>query len=119
MTATSILPQALPVSASADNRLALVVDRARDYAEAAQADNTRPYRVGWNDFTAYCVDNGFDALPATPQTVALYVTALAASAKLATIRLYLAAIAEKHRETGLDSPTAHEVVRRIVRASHG
>jgi|GEM_PF-3856738 hypothetical protein len=71
MTATSILPQALPVSASADNRLALVVDRARDYAEAAQADNTRPYRVGWNDFTAYCVDNGFDALPATPQTVAL------------------------------------------------
>jgi integrase len=96
--------------------LALVVDRARDYAEAAQAENTRrAYRVGWNDFSAYCADNGFNALPAMPQSVALYVTALAARAKLATIRLYLAAIAEKHRETGLDSPTAHEVVRRIVR----
>jgi integrase len=54
-------------------------------------------------------------LPATPQSVALYVTALAARAKLATIRLYLAAIAEKHRETGLDSPTSHDMVRRIVR----
>jgi integrase len=115
MTAT-ILPQNLPVAARADNELALVVDRARDYAEAAQADNTRrAYRVGWNDFTAYCAGNGFDALPANPQSVALYVTALAARAKLATIRLYLAAIAEKHRESGLDSPTAHEVVRRIVR----
>ena len=79
--------------------LALVVDRARDYAEAAQADNTRrAYRVGWNDFIAYCADNGFDALPASPQSVALYVTALAGRAKLATIRLYLAAIAERHRK---------------------
>jgi len=113
---TTILPQATPVAASADNVLALAVDRARDYAEAAHADNTRrAYRVGWNDFTAYCVDNSFDALPAGPQSVALYVTALAARAKLATIRLYLAAIAEKHRETGLESPTSHEMVRRIVR----
>jgi integrase len=96
--------------------LTLVVDRARDYAEAAQAKNTRrAYRIGWSNFTAYCVDNGFDALPASPQSVALYVTALAERAKLATIRLYLAAIAEKHREIWLDSPTAHEMVRRIVR----
>ncbi len=113
---TTILPHAVPVAASADNRLALVVGRARDYAEAAQADNTRRvYRVGWNDFTAYCINNGFGALPASPQSVALYVTALAARAKLATIRLYLASIAEKHRETGLDSPTSHDMVRRIVR----
>jgi integrase len=96
--------------------LALVIDRARDYAEAAQSDNTRrAYRVGSNDFAAYCVENGFKPMPASPQSVALYVTALAARAKLATIRLYLAAIAEKHREAGLDSPTAHEMVRRIVR----
>jgi integrase len=96
--------------------LALVVDRARDYAEAAQSDNTRrAYRVGWNDFSAYCNDNGFDALPASPQSIALYVTALAQRTKVATIRLYLAAIAERHRETGLGSPTAHDMVRRIVR----
>lgn len=113
---TTILPQVLPVAASTDNALALVVDRARDYAEAAQADNTRrAYRVGWNDFIAYCVENDLDALPASPQSVALYVTVLAERAKLSTIRLYLAAIAEKHRETGLNSPTGHDMVRRIVR----
>jgi integrase len=113
---TTILPQALPAVASAVNGLALGVDRARQYAEAAHAENTRrAYRVGWSDFLAYCHTQGFDALPATPQTVALYVTALADRAKLATIRLSLAAIARKHREIGLESPVAHEVVRRIVR----
>jgi integrase len=109
----SILPQA---SASANDALDVVVDRARRYAEAAHAVNTRrAYCVGWNHFMAYCGSNGFDAMPATPQTVALYVTSLADSAKLATIRLYLAAISHNHREMGLESPVPHELVRRIVR----
>ncbi|MGA7094775.1 MAG: tyrosine-type recombinase/integrase [Candidatus Cybelea sp.] len=113
---TTILPQTPLVAASADNTLASVVDRARGYADAAQAGNTRrAYRIGWNDFFSYCADHGFESLPATPQTVALYVTALAERAKLATIRLYLVSITEKHRETGLESPTSHEMVRRIVR----
>jgi sugar lactone lactonase YvrE len=91
------------VLAEPSNDLALVVDRARTYAEAAQADNTRrAYRVGWNDFTTYCAQHGLESLPATPQNIALYVTHLAERAKLATIRLYLAAIAEKHREAGLE-----------------
>jgi integrase len=115
MTTTSV-PQPLALAASADNVLALVVDRARGYAEAAHAENTRrAYSAGWNDFTAYCADHGFDALPTSPQTVTLYVTALAERAKLSTIRLYLAAVAAKHRETGLGSPVAHEIVRRVVR----
>jgi len=115
MTAT-ILPQKLPVAASADNDLALAVDRARDYAEASRAENTRrAYRIGWNDFSAYCTTNRFDPLPASPQILALYVTTLAQRAKLATIRLYLAAVSEKHRETGLESPTSHEMVRRVLR----
>ena len=54
-------------------------------------------------------------LPAAPQTVALYVTLLAERAKLSTIPTYLACIAEQHRESGLDVPTTHEMVRRIVR----
>lgn len=122
MTST-ILPQALPVAASVANDLALVVDRARDYAEAAQAANTRRvYATGWNDFSAYCASQRFDALPASPQSVALYATALADRAKLGTIRIYLAAIGQKHREMGLESPVSHEVVRRIVRGiarTHG
>lgn len=111
-----ILSKALGWPASADNELALAVDRAKNYANAAQADNTRrAYRVGWNDFSAYCARHYLAALPAAPQTVAVYVTQLAERAKLGTVRLYLAAIAEKHREAGLERPTSHDMVRRIVR----
>lgn len=114
MTST-IVPQTLS-SASADNALVFAVGRAREYAEAAHAAGTRrAYGIGWANFTSYCEAQGANALPATPQTVALYVTTLAEHSKLATIRLYVAAIAHKHRETGLESPTAHEIVRRIVR----
>jgi hypothetical protein len=115
MTATIVPPSPVPV-ASADNELALAVDRAREYADAAQAPNTRrAYRVGWNDFATYCASHAAVPLPTSPQTVALYVTVLADRTKLATIRTYLAAIAEKHRENGLESPTSRAMVRRIVR----
>ena len=75
---TMTIPKALGWPASADNEPALAVDRAKDYANAAQADNTcRAYRAGWNDFSAYCARHYLAALPASPQTVAVYVTQLA------------------------------------------
>ncbi|HEY1654358.1 MAG TPA: site-specific integrase [Candidatus Tumulicola sp.] len=45
----------------------------------------------------------------------LYATQLAERAKLATIRHHLVAIAFAHRERGLELPTTHEVVRRLLR----
>jgi integrase len=45
----------------------------------------------------------------------MYLTDLAGYAKLATIKRRLAAISQIHKERGLESPTAHEIVRRVVR----
>ncbi len=116
MTAT-ILPRALPAGASvANDDLAVAIEQAREYADASQAVNTRRvYATGWNDFAAYCNARAISALPATPQTVTLYATSLAERVKLSTLRIYLAAVAQKHREAGLESPVAHEIVRRVVR----
>jgi hypothetical protein len=85
----SILPQPSPPRATAtDNALALAVDQAKVYAEAAHAPTTRrAYAVGWADFVAYCGAHGFDALPTKPQAIALYVAQLAQRGlKLASIR---------------------------------
>jgi site-specific recombinase XerD len=81
------------------------------------SENTRrAYAVGWADFTAYCQARAFNSLPATPQTVALYVGHIAQrGVKVPTIRLYLAAVARSHKEAGLTPPTRHRVVRRMVR----
>jgi site-specific recombinase XerD len=107
------------IAARTDNRGVVaveLVERAREYADAAQAPNTRAAYAGdLADFQAFCHDQGYDALPALPQTVAAYVTDRAGSHKLATIRRRLAGIANAHREHGLESPTTHEIVRRVVK----
>ncbi|HEY2476011.1 MAG TPA: site-specific integrase [Candidatus Cybelea sp.] len=104
------------VLAERRNDLSLAIEQAREYAEASQAPNTRRvYTTGWNDFVAYCLEHRFTPLPASPQTVTLYATALAERVKMSTLRIYLAAIAQKHRETGLESPVSHVIVRRVVR----
>lgn len=147
---TTILPQALPVAASADNRdyarqadgrllridrsrcfaspcpgcsncdalseVDALVDRARDYAAAAEAENTRrSHAAGIRAFEAFCAAHRICAFPAAPQTVALYATHLAATNRVSTVRVRLAAISTQHRRAGLESPCSHKMVREIIR----
>jgi site-specific recombinase XerD len=104
--------------ASADNRatLAHTIDQAQTYAEASHAKNTlRGYGSDLRLFDGWCARRGLRGQPAEPQTVVLYITELAQTLKLATIQHHLAAIAFRHRETGLHSPVAHPMVRRTLR----
>jgi hypothetical protein len=96
--------------------IAELYDEARDYIAASRAENTtRVYRTGWAQFTAWCDEHGVTALPASTETVALYVADLAKVAKPATIDARLAAISAAHRAAGYDSPTKEEAVRLVRR----
>jgi len=53
-------------------------DAARAYVRASKSENTlRAYRSDLHDFEAWCADQAIAPLPATPQTVSLYVSTLA------------------------------------------
>jgi site-specific recombinase XerD len=97
--------------------LLATAEHARDYAERAHAPNTRrAYRADLAHFGAWCAARSLEPLPADPATVALYFTHLAdAGAKLATIRRRVAAINGVHAERGLEKPSAHPEVRRVLR----
>lgn len=57
-----------------------LADRARDYVEAASSTNTRrAYASDWKHFAGWCRRQGVEILPPDPQTVGLYITALAAA----------------------------------------
>ena len=113
MTISSIAQ--LPALASHDN-LDLTIDRARDFVDAAHSAATRrAYASDWRDFEAYCRAHVLPALPASPQTLVLYLSDLAQRAKLATIKRRLAAIAKTHRERGLECSSSHDMVRQVVR----
>ncbi len=99
------------------------IARTRAYIDAATAPNTRrAYRSDWDDFTRWCMAHGLLSLPATPETVALYLAALAAVAKVSTVGRRLTAIAKAPRAAGYETPTKSEAVHltmRGIRRTHG
>jgi len=96
-----------------------------DHAPATE----RAYVHDWADFTTFCGRHGLALLPAAPQTLALYLKALetqrsrspaglaagTVGLSLPTLRRRLAAIASRHATAGLETPTEHSLVRRLLR----
>jgi len=96
-----------------------------DHAPATE----RAYAHDWADFAAFCGRHGLAPLSAAPQTLALYLKALetqrsrspaglaagTVGLSLPTLRRRLAAIASRHATAGLETPTEHSLVRRLLR----
>jgi integrase len=100
-----------------------VADDARRYIASAKAPATlRAYRSDWAHFTTWCDTHGRDALPTEPETVALYLSDLARTAKPATLQRRLSSISQAHQAAGHPTPTADPVVRAVhagIRRSKG
>jgi len=98
--------------------LARTVERARDYIKESKAPNTRrAYAADWRDFRAWCVLHGRPSLPASPDTVALYLSDLAERCKTSTLQRRLAALSQAHQaagQTAHDVPTKHATVRAVM-----
>jgi integrase len=101
--------------------LGTLLDQVRAHVENSTAKNTRrAYLTDWKDFYAWCEAHGHTALPATPNTVAFYITDLAARGSwlsrdiekdckpcmVPTIVRKLAAISRQHRAAHHESPCA-------------
>ncbi len=94
--------------------LAAMLDQAQDYARLSRATNTqRAYRADWADFSAWCAGHGQPALPATPQTVLLYLTDAAQRCKVSTLQRRLTTISQAHKAERHPSPTGDPAVRAV------
>nr|WP_230980449.1 site-specific integrase [Oryzicola mucosus] len=94
---------ALPAS-----HLEQLADRARFYVEAANSTNTRrAYASDWKQFEAWLRRQNLQALPPSPQTVGLYITALASGAAsgkkmaVSTIERHLSSLTWNYTQRGL------------------
>jgi len=102
----------LPASADAELKAALA------FAEQEKSAGTRrAYRSDWQIFTAWCGARGLEALPATPETVALFLSSEAmAGVKASTIGRRAAAIGYVHKLAGYrDPPSGAEAVKAVMR----
>jgi integrase len=103
------------IGTSAEIALATAADAARSFIEQAKAPNTvRAYRADWNDFDAWCASRGLNALPATAETVILYVSELAGRCKVATLTRRISAISQAHQMAGHEPPTSAAAVRTVM-----
>ena len=80
-------------------------ERAASYSSNSRAQNTlRSYRSDWSHFEAWCEEHSLISLPADPQSVVLYIVHYAEAYKITTLERRLAAISQKHKTSGHDSP---------------
>ena len=96
-------PSLLP--ARPPSHLEELAAETRTFIQASKADATRrAYGSDWRDFSTWCGRQGLASLPASPATVAFYLTDLARDHKPATLQRRLTAIARAHEAAGHPSP---------------
>jgi site-specific recombinase XerD len=98
-------------------------DRARAYVRAARAENTRrAYAADWRSFTAWAASAGLTPLPASPETVGLYLAAEAARLRPGTLARHLVTITAAHRAAGHQLNTRASAIRETltgIKRTHG
>jgi site-specific recombinase XerD len=87
------------------------------FAMQEKSEGTRrAYGSDWKVFRAWCDARGLEALPASPGTVARFLSGQATSAKKSsTIGRHAAAIGHHHKLAGYEPPTNAESVKAVVR----
>lgn len=112
-------PSALiPLAASYRQPTLSVAEReqARGYAKKGRAVNTkRAYKAAWHAFESFCAKRHVCALPAHPDTLTAYVTVLAGTLKVSTLKLRLTAISQAHRLAKLEDPTRDPELRETMK----
>lgn len=94
--------------------LGAIASQAEDYLHQAKAPNTlKAYRSDWKDFEAWCQTHGQAALPASPETVALYLSDLANRCKTSTLHRRISAISQAHQAAKFEPPTRSALVKNL------
>ena len=77
--------------------------------QSSKATNTvRAYKSDFKDFSLFCAQNGFKALPSEPKIVSLYLTYLSTKdIKMSTLKRRLVSIGVIHKLKGLYLDTKH------------
>lgn len=91
-------------------------DRARDYVVNSVSESTRcAHARDWAHFSAWAEQRRVEALPASPETICLYLTAHADVHKPSTLQRRLASVSKAHQMAGYESPTRSALVRQTLR----
>ena len=99
-----------------------LVKKTLEYERASLSPNTlRSYKSMWKKFETWCMANSLIVLPASVETIALYISSLGGVVSFSTIDSTLAAIESVHEKSGqsiLGNPSLYRRVRKGIRRTH-
>jgi len=123
---TTVVPQPPARARGGDApspRAALALAKSQAYQDAADAPATlRAYATDLANYSAWCAQHGFTAMPATPEVIGAYLAAAGVGYALPTLRRRVAAIARACRIAGHPLDTKHPAIRETLRGigrTHG
>lgn len=98
-----------------NHEIAPAVEKAQDYIEQSKAPNTRgAYKEDWERFSRWCEKHQRESLPASPETIAVYIAEMAETHKPSSIQRHVASISVAHQAAGYESPTHSILVRTTI-----
>jgi integrase len=99
-----------------------LVEKTLEYENAALSANTlRSYKSMWKKFEVWCGATNHSALPASAETIALYISSLGEHVSFSTLDSTLAAIEAVHKKANLLIQGDHSFFRRVrkgIRRKH-
>jgi integrase len=91
-------------------------NQTSEYIKQAKSSNTwKAYKADWQDFLSWCNERQQLSLPASPATVAMYLSDRANTHKTSSLQRRIASIAQMHIGNKLDDPTKSPEVKECWR----
>jgi len=88
----------------------LELETIKNLRNSKSANTLRAYQSDYNDFSLFCIKNGFQAMPTQPKILALYITHLSSYSKYSTLKRRLASISILHKTKGHYIDTKHPII---------
>lgn len=105
----------LDTNTALSTELERVTARQSDFRKASTADNTKKaYGSAWRDFTSWCEQRDLSHLPASSNTVSLYLSDRAGDLKLSSLKIRVAAISKAHKVAGLPFDSRDPIIAEVV-----
>lgn len=94
---------------------ATISERAKQYAQESRTPATwKAYASDWKAFEGFCQSQSLSSLPASPQTVAAFLTVQSDICRPSTLERRLASISVRHKNAGHPSPCNDPVVLSVL-----
>jgi site-specific recombinase XerD len=116
---TTTVPAVVPATAPTEAMIWVNLEKYAVDARGAFAENSkRAMKSDVRLFTDWCSQQGHKAMPASPDVIAAYVDAAAASKAPATVRRYCASLGMFHRAAGVANPCEALAVNLALKRMH-